>query len=95
VIVVAVTLGLVKPHDETFMRTLLTNAASSRQESGCRQFDVGVAGDGASVFLYEVYDDARAFEFHRSTPHFAEYDRITKPLIAHRDVKIYTLKSRQ
>lgn len=94
-LVVAVTLELVKPHDRTFMQAVLTNAAASRQEAGCRRFDVSVADDGASVFLYEVYVDPHAFQSHRSTAHFAEYDRITTPLIRHRDVKTYTLTSPQ
>ena len=93
--VVAVTLELLNPHDPAFMKAILTNAEASRHEPGCRRFDVAVADDGRSAFLYEVYADRDAFQSHRTSAHFAEYDRITKPLIGHRDVKTYTLKSPQ
>ena len=91
--VAAVSIELVAPNDPMFMEALLKNAAASRREAGCRRFDVSVADDGASVFLYEVYTDRTAFQTHRSTPHFAEYDRISRPLIRNKDVKTYTLKS--
>jgi quinol monooxygenase YgiN len=91
--VAAVTIELLTPHDPAFMEALLINAAASRREAGCRRFDVSVADDGASVLLYEVYADRGAFHTHRATAHFADYDRITKPLIRNKDLKTYTLQS--
>jgi (4S)-4-hydroxy-5-phosphonooxypentane-2,3-dione isomerase len=91
--VAAVTIELLNPHDPIFMQAVLKNAGASRLESGCRRFDVSVADDGASVLLYEVYVDRSAFQTHRATAHFADYDRVTKPLIRSKDVKTYTLHS--
>jgi len=39
-----------------------------------------------SVF-YEVYNDAEALEAHRETPHFKKFAKVTKDLIAERDVE--------
>lgn len=87
----AITIELLTPRDETFLQALVANAAASRHEPGCRQFQVAIAEDGASVFLFEVYDDREAFQTHRGTAHFLEYDRITRPLIRRKDIKTYTL----
>ena len=47
---------------------------SVADEPGCRQFDVNTTGEALDqVVLYEVYDDAAAFEAHKSTPHYAEF----------------------
>ena len=87
----AVTIGLTTPRDRTFMDAIAANAVASRREPGCRRFDVAVAEDGASVFLFEVYVDQAAFQTHRQTPHFLEYDRITRPRIKSKEIKTYTL----
>ena len=62
---------------ERFRRLINENArASVRDEPGCRQFDVVVPdGEPDSIFLYEIYDDAAAFDAHKKTPHFAQFDR--------------------
>ena len=61
-----------------FRRLVLENAAASlRDEPGCRQFDVLTpeAGPGDRIVLYEIYDDAAAFDAHLATPHFADLQR--------------------
>ena len=53
-----------------FHELVTANAAASlRDEPGCRQFDVLVPDDGAGhdVALYEIYDDAAAFDAHLQT----------------------------
>ncbi len=45
-------------------------------------------GDADRVFLYEVYDDAAAFDAHKRTPHFAAFDRDSVPFVA---AKVVTL----
>jgi quinol monooxygenase YgiN len=81
-----VTVDLVaKPgHVEAFRAAMLKNArASLADEPGCRQFDVSVvADDPAHIFLYELYDDRAAYEAHRQTPHFREFDAVSAPLLA-------------
>ena len=75
---------------DRFRRLIVENArASLRDEPGCRQFDVVIPdGDGARVMLYEVYDDAAAFEAHKRTPHFAVFDRESAPLVAVKSVTL-------
>jgi (4S)-4-hydroxy-5-phosphonooxypentane-2,3-dione isomerase len=67
---------------EAFAALIGTNAAASRTEPGCRQFDV--CTDPAAtdkVFLYEIYDDDAAFDAHLHTPHYLEFAAAAKPLI--------------
>jgi len=75
---------------ERFRRLIVEHArASVRDEPGCRQFDVVIPqGDADRVFLYEVYDDAAAFDAHKRTPHFAAFDRDSVPFVA---AKVVTL----
>ena len=72
-----------------FRRLVLENAAASlRDELGCRQFDVVTpeAGPGSRIVLYEIYDDAAAFDAHLATPHFAIFNDTTAPLVASKTV---------
>lgn len=74
-----------------FMPLIETNAAASvRDEPGCHRFDV--ATDPArpdEVFLYEIYDDAAAFDAHRQTPHYAVFDEAISELVAGKDVRTF------
>ncbi len=69
-----------------FMPLMLENAARSREdEPGCRQFDV--CTDAASpglVFLYELYDDAAAFDAHLAAPHYLSFAAATKAMVTQR-----------
>jgi autoinducer 2-degrading protein len=71
---------------EEFMPLMLDNARRSRDdEPGCRQFDV--CTDEARpnvVFLYELYDNAAAFDAHLAAPHFLSFAASTKPMIVQR-----------
>lgn len=54
---------------------------STADEPGCRQFDVIVSDEAPeAVILYEIYDDAVAFDAHRATPHFAVFMDAVKKL---------------
>jgi quinol monooxygenase YgiN len=69
-----------------FMEKVLENAASAREEPGCKQFDVVVdPDDPTSVMLYEVYTDAKAFEEHQQRPAFKKYVAEAVPLLASRE----------
>ena len=76
----------IKPENvESFLARAVENAAASRKEPGCRQFDVLFEdSDPHHVFLYEVYDDATALEAHRAMAHFKKYWETTAPMIAKR-----------
>ncbi len=63
---------------EEFLAAITTNAeASVRDEPGCHRFDVSAVEGGENRFvLYELYDDAEAFEAHKRAPHFAAWRRV-------------------
>ena len=69
----------VRPEDrDEFLAAITTNAAASvRDEPGCHRFDVtAVEGDDNRFVLYELYDDAEAFEAHKRAPHFAAWRQV-------------------
>lgn len=78
-------------HVRAFLRLILVNAKISREaEAGCRQFDVcHNAERPESVFLYEVYDSAAAFEDHLKTTHFNSFDEATREMISAKQVHVY------
>jgi (4S)-4-hydroxy-5-phosphonooxypentane-2,3-dione isomerase len=66
----------VRPEDrDEFLAGITANAeASVRDEPGCHRFDVSaVEGEENRFVLYELYDDAAAFEAHKRAPHFAAW----------------------
>ena len=81
----------VKPENvDAFMRKVIVNAAAARAEPGCRQFDVVVdPNDATRVMLYEVYDDAKAFEAHQQTAAFKVYLAEAVPLLASRERNVW------
>ena len=87
----AVTFRIVPGGVQSFIDAVVPNArASVRDEPGCTRFDVWTDPDRPDeVFLYEIYDDAAAFEAHKQTPHFAAFDAVAKPLIAEVDLRLY------
>ncbi len=58
-----------------FLRECAADARDSvANEPGCSQFDVLVDENGAdTVTLFEVYQDAAAFETHLTMPHYATF----------------------
>ena len=88
-LVILVEFDLHPGREPEFRRLVLENAAASlRDEPGCRRFDVLTpeGGPGNRIVLYEIYDDAAAFEAHLDTPHFAAFDEATAPLVARKTV---------
>jgi len=75
---------------DRFRKLIVENArASLRDEVGCRQFDVVIPdGHADRIVLYEIYDDAAAFEVHKRTPHFAVFDRDSAPCVATKAVTL-------
>jgi autoinducer 2-degrading protein len=63
---------------EEFLAGITTNAeASVRDEPGCHRFDVSAVEDEPNRFvLYELYEDAAAFEAHKQAPHFAAWRQV-------------------
>lgn len=73
-----------KPGIQAEFRVLMDeNArASVRDEPGCRRFDVvEPQGEPGRILLYEIYDDAAAFDAHCRTSHFEKFDAASAPLV--------------
>lgn len=55
-------------------RILRTVSTLTEEEPGCREFTVLRALDEPRSFLlYEIYDDAAAFQAHRESEHFKQH----------------------
>ncbi len=80
---------------EALHAAALENAAAAvRDEPGCRRFDVLVSPDGGDrVMLYEIYDDAAAFEAHRTAPHYLAFREKTADLLADRALEPLALSN--
>lgn len=73
-----------------FMRRMLDNAAASRAEPACRQFDVCTDPDRpGEVFLYELYDDRAGFDAHLEAPHFLSFREGIQPMIEGMDLRCF------
>lgn len=87
---VAVTFRIRPGQMPAFLPLMHTNAAASRTESGCRQFDVCTDTQRPDeVFLYELYTDAAAFDAHLAAAHFTAFDAATKALVIDRDLRTF------
>jgi autoinducer 2-degrading protein len=88
--VLSVAIRIKPEHVDVWIRKALENAAGSRKEPGCRQFEVLVdPADRTKVMLFEVYDDEKAFEAHQQTPHFKKYLAEAVPLLASRERQVW------
>jgi quinol monooxygenase YgiN len=81
----------IKPENvDGFLARAAENAAASRKEPGCRQFDVLVdPKDRTRAMLYEVYADEKAFDAHQQTAHFKKYLAEAVPLLASRERHVW------
>ncbi len=86
---IAVTFQVKPEHADKFLKRILQQASDSvRLEQGCLQFDVLVdEQDPNTVFLYETYLDAAAFETHCATDHFADYSQAVAELFESKSVR--------
>ncbi len=85
-LVLTVNLTIRPDQIDSFMSQARENARLSKAESGCQEFQVLVdPNNAASVLLYEIYDDAAAFEAHQQTSHFKSYLTDAVPLLAARE----------
>lgn len=74
-----------------FMPLMTRNAAASlAEEPGCHQFDIATdAARPGEVFLYELYENAAAFDAHLASTHFKSFDAAVGEMIAEKSVKTY------
>ncbi len=90
--VVAVNFRINPEYLEAFMPNMRENARLSVElEPGCHQFDVCTDPERPDeVFLYELYDDAAAFQHHLQSDHFKSFDAQAAKMIADKQVATYT-----
>jgi autoinducer 2-degrading protein len=86
---IVVTFQIKPEYIEPFITRVQQQASDSlRQEEGCHQFDVLIdETNPAIVVLYETYTDAKAFDVHRATSHFADFNEVVTPWIASKEVR--------
>ena len=89
--VVTVTFTVVPEHRMSFLKAVRHQATVSlAAERACRQFDVCVDPERPeTVFLYEVYDDASAFQAHLATPHFHHFDDTVRGWVTAKTVRCW------
>lgn len=78
-----------------FMLLMEANAAASlADEPGCRRFDICVdAQNPSQILLYEIYDDAAAFDEHLASAHYLSFDKATRHMLKSKAVRRLELKS--
>jgi len=88
---VVVTLQINPNSLEAFMPLMAENATRSlTDEPGCRQFDVATDPERpGEVFLYELYDDAAAFDAHLASAHFKSFDAAVSEMVLEKTVTTY------
>ena len=86
--VIIVEFEIVDGRAAEFKKLILENArASLADEPGCRQFDVLVPENEPNrIVLYEIYDDADAFDAHLRSAHFETFDAQSSDLVAKKRV---------
>lgn len=88
---VCVTFTLHEGLHKDFLPRVVENARLSlEREQHCHRFDVLSDPDRPSdVFLYEIYENAQAFQHHLETAHFQSFDAATRDMIIDKTVKTY------
>jgi quinol monooxygenase YgiN len=94
-LVVLVTVTVRREMLAEFERAILANADAARsREPGCVRFDVSQREDDPAHWLfYEVYKDNAAFEAHRASPHFADYQQVADRALLAKTLTRYTTKN--
>ena len=90
--VVTVSFQITSGGVEKFLTAVLENARQSKQtEPGCLQFDVCTDPSlPDTVFLYEVYTSKAAFEAHRNTEHFINFNAAVATLVASKSAQTFS-----
>ena len=77
---------------DEFMPIMRRNAAASlANEAGCHQFDITQDPQTPiKIFLYELYDDAAAFERHKEADHYLEFNAAIDGMVVAKSVRLLT-----
>ncbi len=91
--VVTVTFEVNPEKASDFRQAVLAQARNSlRKEEQCRRFDVCINSDRPErIFLYEIYDNAEAFQAHVGSNHFKSFDATVRPWLRDKLVESWSL----
>jgi len=75
---------------DAFLTIMQKNASDSlTNEVGCHQFDITQDPDNpTTIFLYELYDDAAAFDLHKKASHYLEFNRLVSEMVTAKSVRL-------
>jgi (4S)-4-hydroxy-5-phosphonooxypentane-2,3-dione isomerase len=75
---------------DAFLTIMQKNAADSlANEVGCHQFDITQDPQNPTkLFLYELYDDAVAFELHKKASHYLEFNQLVSEMVTAKSVRL-------
>ena len=81
--ILMVRLKVKQDHIDDFIKASIADGTGSvLHEPGCRRFDIIQDETDPTLFAFnEVYSDEAAFEHHKTTPHFAQWDATVKPML--------------
>lgn len=87
---VCATFEVAPEHHDRFLDRVRGQAADSRTEDGCHQFDVWSDNSQPGVvFLYETYTDRAAFDAHLASAHFHAFDGDVAPILLNKSIKTW------
>lgn len=91
--VVTVNFVVASEFNSEFTSAMLEQARNSIElEEGCHVFDVcGATDDACSIYLYEKYTDASAFQTHLESAHFKAFDALVAPWLISKTVSTWSV----
>ena len=75
---------------DAFLTIMKKNASDSlANEIGCHQFDIAQDQQNPTkIFLYELYDDAVAFELHKKASHYLEFNDAISGMVNKKSIRL-------
>jgi len=75
---------------DAFLKIMQKNASDSlTNEVGCYHFDIAQdLQNPTKIFLYELYDDAFAFEVHKKASHYLEFNQLVSEMVTAKSVRL-------
>ena len=75
---------------DAFLTIMQKNASDSlANEVGCHQFDITQDPENPTkIFLYELYDDAVAFDLHKKAGHYLVFNRLVSEMVTAKSVRL-------
>ena len=74
---------------DAFLTIMKKNASDPlANEVGCHQFDIAQDQENLTkIFLYELYDDAVAFELHKKASHYLEFNDASRGMVNKKSIR--------